>query len=105
MTTKKIIYVPEAPLCPRGHGGGGRVVLGSIAVVVAFFWAIGEAAKKTAKTVATPAPKPQVKVVTHTIIKTVASHPLLSGAQIVWIVLIVAVMVVGGISVAARLRR
>jgi hypothetical protein len=69
--------------------------------VIFAFWVIGERAKNVPVATA----KPQVKVVTHTIVRTVASHPLLSGTQVVWITLILAVAVVGGLSVAARLRR
>lgn len=49
-----------------------------------------------------PSPSPSARVITHTITRTVASHPLLSGWQIVALIVVIAIAVMGTCSIVLR---
>jgi hypothetical protein len=84
--------------CRHHRGGILKPVLIIGTVVSAFGYAYERGYEATTHGAA------PVKVVTRTVTRTVVAHPALSGTDVVLIFLIIAVMVVGGLSVARHLR-
>lgn len=93
------------PVC--NHGSPLPPLLAAVAIVLGFGYYYDQAHPKHPHPVAAPAPAPappKVITITHQVTRVVHDHPLLSGWQLVAVVAIVAVMVVGGLSVARHLR-
>jgi len=101
MTTRKDLEWgnwPQIECRHHRHGAGTAVV--AVAVIVSLAAYIYERGYEAARRLGTPAPK----VITRTVTKTVTAHPALSGTDVVLITLIIAAMIVGGLSVARHLR-
>jgi hypothetical protein len=102
----KTIYVRGGqPVCRHGGGDGWAWLVGVIiGGVVLFESSKPHKAAHPAPVPPAPAPPPKVITITHHVTKVVHDHPFLSGWQFVVVVAILAVMVVGGLSVARHLR-
>jgi hypothetical protein len=97
------------PRTPPRHtqNSGIRAVLAVAVAFIAFGYAYAKTQPRaTSAPRPAPAPPPRVvtRTITHVVTRTVSAHPLLTGADIVLIVLICGVVVLGGLSLARRFR-
>ncbi len=98
-----------APVAAAPRPAGRARALGVIGLILLFGYVYEKTRHASVATVVhppapapAPSPSPSVKVITHTITRTVASHPLLSGWQIVALIVVIAIAVMGTCSIVLR---